>query len=610
LHTATAAFKLKEELKMKITRTIGVIGIILIFLMVIMTGCEPAAEEPEAVGEITEDEEVDEPEVSFKHVEAIVSAHRLATEAGIKILADGGTAADAAITVAAVLTVVEPYFSSVFGGGTWALYYDAEKGEVTSLDGVGPIGSNATISDYAARGGSNGIHQAVVPGAWDGWMLWLIEYGVMDLEELLEPAIRIAREGYPVGSSMSGYLNAQSSLIANNSHTAAIYMPDGRLVQAGDIIYQHDLADTFEDFVGVYNEALVRGRNHAVQAVRDHFYRGPYAEAIVDYSDSNRGYLTIDDFNMFAAEIVTPISISYNEELEVFQNPPNSQGITQLLALNILKGFDFSVLDVDAPETIHLQIEALKLAFADRHFYIGDPARVRIPLTELLSDQYADSQRQRIDRGSAMRWPIEAGLAGENELGGTTTYHIVDNKGNAAAVTTSLGFQFLVIGDTGIHINNRMRMSSTDEGTPNQLTPGYKVRHTSNPYLVLKDGKPYILGGNTGADTQPQGQVQQFINIVEFGLSAQEAADRPRFYTTAMPSGTYPYEIDNTLQVQESFPSAIRDGLRGLGHSIRIGGIFGSAHILVIHESGYDAEAGEDPGLDTSYGIVIPVQVQ
>ncbi len=594
-------------------KSAGAVILILALILLLAAGCETVAEEPAEVAEpeeAPEQEETEEPEIRVQHVEAVVSAHRLATEAGAEILAAGGTAADAAITVAAVLTVVEPYFSSALGGGTWALYYDAENNEITSLDGVGPIGSNATIEDYDARGGSNGIHQAVVPGAWDGWMLWLEEYGVMELGELLEPAIRIGREGYPVGTSMSGYLNAQSSLIAGSSYTAAIYMPEGSLVQTGDIVYQYDLADTFEDLAEVYEDALEQGRSQAIREVRDHFYRGPYADAIVEYSDAYGGYLTLEDFHNFEAEIVDPISINYDGGLEVFQNPPNSQGITQLLALNILKGFDFSGLGPDDPEAIHLQVEALKLAFADRHHYIGDPARVDIPLEELLSDQYAEQQRQRIDRESAMTWPIEAGLAVENELGGTSTYHIVDSSGNAAAVTTSLGFQFLVIGDTGIHINNRMRMSSTEEGTPNQLTPGYKVRHTSNPYLVLRDGKPYILGGNTGADTQPQGQLQQFINIVEFGLSAQEAADRPRFYTTAKPAGTYPYQVDNTLQVQENFPSAAREGLSALGHSIGIGGIFGSAHILIVEEGGDQAQVGEDPGLDTSYGIVIPVEEQ
>lgn len=593
--------------------------IILFFALVaaMTTGCETVIEEVEEaneveeaqeIEEIEEVEEVEEAEGTADHVEAVVSLQRLATEAGVEVLSAGGTAADAAITVAAVLTVVEPYFSSVLGGGTWALYYNAETSEVTSLDGVGPVGSNATVQDYADRAGQHGMHQSVVPGAWDGWMLWLEEYGTLDLDEILIPAIRIAREGYPVSNSMSTWLNRQSQFIPGRPDTASIYMPQGRLLQEGDTAYQNDLADTFEALVNAYNSMVDEGRSQAVQAARDYYYRGPLAEAIIEFSDRNGGYLTLDDFHNFEAKIVEPISIQYNEELEVFQNPPNSQGITMLLALNTLKGYDFLELGPDDPDSVHLQVEALKLAFADRYYHIGDPERVEIPIMELLSDEYASKQRERIDAETAMRWPIVDGLAVENDLNNTTTFHIVDKYGNAAAVTTSLGAQFMVVGETGIHINNRMRMISLEDGNPNQLTPGYKVRHTSNPYLVLENDKPYILGGNIGVDNQPQGQLQQFMHIVEFGLSAQEAVERPRFASTAFPAGTYPYGVDNTLRMEEDFPTGLLNELRSKGHHVTTGGAFGVACMIVIEDGGLNAQTGADPRVDTSYGLVNPGQ--
>jgi gamma-glutamyltranspeptidase / glutathione hydrolase len=593
-----------------------VIALVLAFAI----GCEPAVDETDGIDEddlIAENGDEEEEEEPEPHVEAVVSSHYLATEAGMEILEAGGTAADAAIGVAAVMTVVEPFFSSVLGGGTWALYYNAQTGEVTSQDGVGPVGSHATVEDYSARGGQHGMHQSVVPGAWDGWMLWLDEYGVMDLDEVLAPAIRIAREGFPVSGSMAGWIDNHAQLIAGRPDAARIYMPQGSALREGETIYQRDLADTLEDLANVYAAAIDRGRSEAIQEARDHFYRGPYAEAIVEYSDSHGGYLAIEDFNNFEAKIVEPISIQYNGELEVFQNPPNSQGITQLLALNILKGYDFSGYSPDDPEALHLQIEAVKLAFADRYHYIGDPARVDIPVDRLLSDAHAASQRERISMDSVLSWPIE----GELELGealqdeisdpmSTTTFHVVDRQGNAAAVTTSLGAQFMVIGDTGIHINNRMRMISIADGDPNQLTPGYKVRHTSNPYMVLRNGRPYIMGGNTGADIQPQGQVQQFMFIVEFGLSAQEAVDRPRFYTTSFPAGTFPYAVDNRLLVHQGFSSATLDALRAIGHNVSVGGVYGSANVLVVDEGGFDAQAGAEPRDDTSSGIVRPAAEQ
>lgn len=537
------------------------------------------------------------------YAEAIVSSQRLATEAGFEILEKGGTAADAALAVAATLSVVESWFSSVLGGGTWALYYEAEAGKVTSLDGVGPVGSLASVADYRARANTAGIHQSNVPGAWDGWMLWLERYGKLDLGEVLFPAIEIARNGYPASSQMASWLDRLSSEVLSRPDSVAIYAPQGVLVRQGTIVFQHNLADTFQALVSAYDTQKSEGRSRAIQAARDYYYRGPLAEAIVEYSDLHGGYLTLEDFNNFEAQIVEPLSIDYNDEITVFENPPNSQGIVMLLALNILKDYDFS--DFQGPDdadAVHLQAEAVKLAIADKYYYVGDPERINVPVQELLSEEHASDQRQRIDMGQAMTWPIDDILNIEQDSH-TTTFHITDRYGNAAAVTTSLGAEFLVVGDTGIHINNRMRMISLDEGDPNQLTPGYKVRHTSNPYMALLNGRPYIMGGNTGVDTQPQGQMQQFLHIVEFGLSAQQAIDRPRFVSTAFPSGAYPYSVGNTLQLEQGFPSDTIQELRTKGHVVTVGtGTFGIANMLVVLDNGLDVDIGADSRSDTAFG--------
>jgi len=539
------------------------------------------------------------------HVQAVVSSYASATQAGFDALAAGGTAADAAIAVAAALSVVEPWFSSALGGGTWALYYDAASGEVTNLDGVGPVGSGASLEDYQARADQPGIHQAILPGAWDGWMLWLDRYGRLDLGEVLAPAIRIAREGYPVGEEMARWLAQEADLIVA-SPAARIYAPDGFLLGQGDTVRQLQMADTFEALARAYDGGAGGSRSAAVQAARDYFYRGPLAEAIVAFSDEGGGYLTPEDFRSFAAEIVEPIAIDYGDDIRIFQNAPNSQGITQLLALNILKGFDLAELDPDSVDAVHLQVEALKLAFADRYRYVGDPDRVDVPVTSLLSDAYAALQRQRIDLGTALEWPIPSRLE-EYLPAHTTTFHVVDAFGNAAAVTTSLGGQFLVVGETGIHINERMQFLSLEVGNANQLAPGYKVRHTSNPYLAMRGNRPYILGGNTGVDTQPQGQTQQFVSVVEFGLSAQEAVDRPRFVSTAFPATTYPYPVGNTLQMEQGFPEELIDGLRARGHDVVVGqGIFGAANVIVVNAEGTDAEVGAEPRGGTAFGQVVP----
>jgi len=547
--------------------------------------------------------------VKGEHIAAVVSSHGLATDAGYEILAAGGTAADAAVAVAAVLSVVEPWFSSVLGGGTWALYYDALDDEVTSLGAVGPTGSNVTLADYSARAGEAGLHQSNTPGAWDGWMAWLEEYGRLDLGEVLAPAIAIAREGYEVSEEMEGWLLRDEVEIRRRPDTSAIYVQDNRLVRAGETVYQHNMAETFEALVAAYNEQLEQGRKEAIQAARNYFYRGPIAEQLVAFSDANGGYLTLADFENTQAEIVSPISIQYNDEIEVFQNPPNSQGITMLLALNILKHFNLSEIGEGADAT-HLQAEAIKLAFADRHYHVGDPARVVVPVNQLLADSYAESQRERVNMNSVMRWPLPDYLSEEialdESVANTTTFHVVDSHGNGAAVTTSLGAQFMVAGDTGIHMNNRMRFLALEEGDPNQLSPGYKVRHTSNPYMAFRNGQLYILGGNTGADTQAQAQVQQFINIVEFGKSAEEAIAAPRFVSTAFPATTYPHSFTNLLRVEASTPDTIVEALRARGHNMQVGGTgYGTANVIVVSEDGEDADVGAEPRSNVASGRTV-----
>jgi gamma-glutamyltranspeptidase/glutathione hydrolase len=506
-----------------------------------------------------------------------------------------------------VLTVVEGWFSSVLGGGTWGLYYEAATGEVTSLDGVGPTGSKATREDYEARADQPGIHQSNVPGAWDGWMLWLERFGRLDLGQVLAPAIGHARDGHPASADLATWASDRQDQIFSFPDAERVYAPTGTVPAEGDLVYMTDLANTFEALAAAWDGGLAESRTAAAQAARDYYYRGPLAEAIVAYSDANDGYLTLDDFANFSASIVEPVSITYRNDITVYQNPPNSQGVTMLLALNILKGMGLGEYDIDDVDAVHMQIEAIKLAFADRYQYIGDPARIEIPLADLLSDDYAARQRERIDLNRALEWPIESGLARKDVPAHTTTFQIVDREGNAASVTTSLGAHFLIIGDTGIHMNNRMRMLSVEEDNANELTPGYKVRHTSCPYLSLRNGRPYVIGGNTGVDTQPQAQLQQFLSVVEFGLDAQEAIDRPRWASTAFPSTAHPWEVENQLRVQRGMTPTLLSQLQVKGHNIVIGeGIFGSASMLIVDDGGAEADLGAEPSVATSSGEVIP----
>ncbi|MFW6368318.1 MAG: gamma-glutamyltransferase family protein [Spirochaetota bacterium] len=544
---------------------------------------------------------------------AVSSAHELATAAGLEMLEAGGTAADAAVAVASVLTIVEPWFSSVLGGGTWALYYDAEHDEVTSLDGVGPAPNAISLEAMEGRGGDRGMHQAIVPGAWDGWMLWLDEYGRLELDEVLEPAIEIAEEGYEATPRLIQWLGINRGNHFEQPAFAHGEQMYSEIEELGDMVYQPEQAETFRGILAAYRDSRDEGRREALQAARDYVYRGPIAESIVSYSDEHDGFLALEDFARFEAEIVEPISVEY-DDLTMYQNPPNSQGITQLILLKILEGFDLSEYELDDPDAVHLQVEATKLAFADRHYHVGDPEFVDVPVDRLLSEEHIAARREQISMDSVLEWPIDPlftsapsdgeDISGTSEYDGhsTTTFHIIDGEGNAAAVTTSLGAQFLAIPGTGVHINSRMTMMHRDPDNPNVIEPGKKVRHTSSPYMVFADGAPYILGGNTGGDTQPQGQAQQFLALHEFGATPEEAVSRPRFLSRGFPSVSYPHSVGNDIRFEDGFDGEIIAELEERGHAIYdggTGGLEGSAYLLRV-----DRETGEiQPGADPRDGV-------
>lgn len=549
---------------------------------------------------------------------SVVASHRVAVEAGMEILRLGGTAADAAVTVASTMSVVEPYFSSPLGGGTWLLYFDAETGEVTSYDGVGPTpmaAENSLFNEDAADEtadigdqfvGSNGIHRSIIPGSWGAYMELLQRYGSLGLDEVLSPAIAAAEEGAVVGDDWLRWLNLLEPLIQSWPDSAAIYAPDGEIVTAGDLVFNPDLGATYRELVSAWENARQRGERAALQDALDYYYRGPVAERIVAFSEENNGLFAMEDFSGFYDYgAVEPVSIDYRG-LQVFQNPPNSQGMTELMALRILEGYDFSDMRPNDADAVHLMSEAIKLAFVDRNRYIADPNFVDVPIDTLLSREYAEQQRERISLDSSLEWPIEDRVGIEGDPRNTTTFHMVDQYGNAAAVTTSIGVSFLVAGDTGIHMNERIIFMNTDPSDINHVEPGKKVRHTSGPHMVLRDGVPWMIGGNTGADFQPQGQLQQFISVVEFGLSAQQAVDLPRFEPQAFAATLTPWAIQNRLRLEPGgFSEAVQSQLAERGQNIQSGGTIGAANMILIedHATG-DIEAAWESRESDSFGMV------
>lgn len=537
---------------------------------------------------------------------AAVSQDEAATEAGMRVLEAGGTAADAVFAMSAVLSVVEPMLSSVFGGGTWMLYHDAEAGETVSVDGVGPTPQAATIDRFQDDSyfGRRGIHRSIVPGAWGGWMELLREYGATPLDELISDAERIAREGHDMRGMTDQYLSGRLGEVRDWPHAAEVYVPEGSALEEGDTIRHTDMADTFESVRRAYEEERASGEIPALRAAEDHFYRGPIAEEIARFSREEDGLLTYSDFADFeGAEVREPITVDYRG-YDIHQNPPNSQGIVMLQALGMLRDFDFSGLGPHDAETVHRQAEALKLGFLDRHRYIGDPDFVDMDIDRLLSEEYLSNRADMIDSNTVRTWPMDD-VAGIGGGGDTSTLHAVDRYGNVAAVTTSIGISFIVAGDTGIHMNERISFMSNDPDHPNAIEPGKKVRHTSMPYLATDNGRPFIAGGVTGADFQPMGQLQQLMHIIDFGMSPQEAVEAPRFDVRTFPQTFFPYEVQNRLLFESNFPQAARDNLATRGHNVGTGTYWGHATAIQIddHESG-DMSTGAEVREVDALGLV------
>lgn len=537
---------------------------------------------------------------------ASVSQHDRATEVGMDILEQGGTAADAVFAMSAVLSVTEPMLSSVFGGGTWLLYYDADAEETISIGGVGPVPQAANIERFqdGSYFGRRGIHRSNVPGSWAGWMTLLREYGGTPLDRLVEDAERIAREGHPMTGLTHQYFSGRVNEIRGWPYAAEVYLPGGSALSAGDTIRHTNMAETFASVRRAYNEARARGEIAAFNAAEDHFYRGPIAEEIARFSRENGGLLTYSDFaNFDGAEIVEPVSINYRG-YEVLQNPPNSQGMVMLQALGMMREFDFSGLGPQDGETVHRQAEALKLAFLDRHRYLGDPDFVDVDVDFLLSDNYLTERASLIRPNTARSWPMDGveSLAGG---GDTTTLHAVDAYGNVASVTTSIGISYIVAGETGIHMNERISFMSNDPDHPNAIEPGKKVRHTSMPYIVKRDGRPYISAGVTGADFQPMGQMQQLMNMIDFGMTPQEAVEAPRFDVRAFPQTFYPYSVQNRLLFESGFSNAARQNLASRGHDVGTGTYWGHATAIRINDHGSgDIEVGAEVREVDALGLV------
>ncbi|MCL4271141.1 MAG: gamma-glutamyltransferase [Anaerolineales bacterium] len=514
----------------------------------------------------------------------VATSQPLATAAGIEVLSKGGNAADAAVAAAAALNVTEPTSTGI-GGDMFALYFDAQTQQVTALNGSGRASSALTLDRLKKEGLSTlppfHPHTVTVPGACAGWCDLISKHGSLSLTEILAPAIRLADEGFPVAPITAHFWarGADRQLkSALNGHELTV---DGRAPKAGEIFQNKGLARTFK---------LVAERG------AQGFYQGSVAESIVAVIKEAGGCLSAEDLAAHVSTWESPISVDYRG-LRVYECPPNGQGITALIALNILDGFDMASMDLLSTEKMHLMIEAMRLAFADAKWYVSDPAFSKIPMLELLSKEYASERRKLIDMKRAT---VDPRRGSPMNASGTVYLSVVDGMGNACSFINSnyMGFGTgIVPKGWGFTLQNRGHNFSLDPNHPNVLVPGKRPYHTIIPAMVTRvsDNSLYASYGVMGGFMQPQGHVQVLSALKDGGLDPQSALDLPRFCLDADSNG-------GKVDIEEGMPTATVNALREMGHPLNeVSGyeraVFGRGQVILRDEAGVLC-GGSDPRAD------------
>ncbi|MBP7692031.1 MAG: gamma-glutamyltransferase family protein [Anaerolineales bacterium] len=523
---------------------------------------------------------------------AVAASQPLASQAGLGILRQGGRAADAAVAMAAVLNVTEPTSTGI-GGDMFALYYDADTRAVTALNGSGRAPAGLSIQLIQRQGLAAGAaladpyhaHTITVPGACAGWCDLIARHGSLPLSELLAPAIELAEAGFPVAPITSHFWGRSAERLARTPGGRALTL-DGRGPRPGEIFTNPGLARTLR--------AVAAGG-------KDAFYQGEIARAIAHRVQAAGGVLTEADLAAHTSTWDTPLSVAYRG-LRVWECPPNGQGLTALLALKLLNGFDLANLAPLSVERWHLLIEALRLAFADSRWYVADPAFSAIPLAGLLSDAYAAERRRLIDPGRAL---ADVRRGAPVAASGTVYLCAVDGHGNACSLINSnyMGFGTGLVPEDaagqswGFSLQNRGHNFSLEPGHPNALAPGKRPYHTIIPGLLTRaDGSLYGPFGVMGGFMQPQGHTQVVVGLVDDRLDPQAALDRPRFCIDDGAAG-------GAVQLEAGLPAALAAALQQRGHPVRanLGGFaratFGRGQIIRRDPDGV-LWAGSDPRAD------------
>ncbi|MFT5507731.1 MAG: gamma-glutamyltranspeptidase/glutathione hydrolase [Hyphomicrobiaceae bacterium] len=520
----------------------------------------------------------------------VSAGHFLATQAGFDILEAGGNAVDAGVAAGLALGVVHSDMVQ-FSGVAPIMIRMAETNQVLTISGLGWWPKAASIERFVDEYNGaipEGLLRTVVPAAPDAWIMALKKFGTMSFGDVASAAIRYARDGYSMHHVMHDYLVANEKTYRSYASSSEIYLPGGRLPHVGENFVQSDLARSIQYMVDEEAAHAGKGRVAALKAARDAFYRGDLATVMADYHRDNGGWLTREDLAEFSSAIEAPVTTTYRGT-EVYTCGPWCQGPVLQQMLSLLKGYDMPGLGHNSADYIHTAAEAIKLSFADREHYYGDPRHVDVPMDTLLSDAYAAERRTMIRPHEA--WP-ELPPAGDTTLGAkqnasaATSYNqstdsppapadtsyccAIDRDGNIFSATPSdVSWDAPVIPGTGFCPSSRGMQSWAVPGHASSVAPGKRPRLTPNPALAIKPGEWAMPFGTPGGDTQCQAMLQVLLNVAEFDMPIQEAIEAPRFMTHSQPDSFEPHTAHpGKLTVEGRIDMETSDDLAARGHSV------------------------------------------
>ena len=505
----------------------------------------------------------------------VATSHPLATQIGLDILKQGGTAIDAAIAANIALGLMEPTGNGI-GGDLFAIVWDANEKKLHGLNASGPAPKNISI-DYFVKNGLNKIPSygplpVTVPGAVDGWVKLHEKFGKMDFQSLFEPTIEYAENGFPVTETIAYYLARSKKRFENYPNFRDVWLKNGKMPAKGEIFKNPQLAKTLK---------IIADQGRAG------FYEGHVATTMADFIQSQGGFLSYEDLSSFHSEWTPPVSSNYRG-YDVWELPPNGQGIAALQILNILENYDINKMGLFSAEYIHLFTEAKKLVFADRAKYYADPDFSKIPVQELISKSYAKDRAKLINLSEA----AQTDQPGVLESGDTIYLTAADQYGNMISLIQSnyrgMGSGMMPPG-LGFMLQDRGELFSLDKNHRNALEGGKRPFHTIIPAFVTKDGKPFMSFGVMGGATQPQAHAQIIINMIDFGLNLQEAGDAPRIVHSGSSQPTDEVMTDGgSLSIESGFGKEIEKQLTKKGHNIKYEkGIFGGYQAIMLEDGVY-----------------------